>query len=407
MTRFQNDGFAPMNTPRHAPHSDPFMEQISLQTPIGPRPMLRFFVRYVISSTLIFLLFSKVNAQSIDAPNDPLCVRWRLISEKELPFLSRKISDPGLEHLENPRTFLASTAVFSAPDIDSVLPQTLPFDTPLEITRIGRDFKEQIFEIVRKDSSRYQYPTGKGLWWFEINWQGRLLWIKKLDIAYQSAMGNNRTRYFIVPTVTGGTFNQEFRWRLEKFDLKTQSRVDSVWLWFGAYKMDILPGERLKNVENIVSLHYCSGQCGGGGQEVVILDKGSSLLRLQNGGYDGEGLSPNNFQKWYIPRPSTRQSDSLWSLPNTFGWGEYDVQSLSYPARNHAHRQSTLAFESIHGELFRDIFNFPIATATGKWVWIKLTTTTYYRWDGKEISFVTETKRREFSLVEPDWDWAF
>lgn len=335
-------------------------------------------------------------AQTEDAP--PQGIRWKLISEKQLPLRIDTIRNLSSLYLKDPKTYLPATSLFSWPSMDSLLPQKLSNGEPVNVIGRAVDYTEQIFEVVRSDSTTYTYPTGKYINWLRIAHSDRNLWVREMDIAVQTLEADS-SRFFLVPEISGGKFNLSTNWRLEKYDLPSQSKLWEFSLPRVGYDIEILPAYGLRNVENIVSIHYYSRQCGGGGTEIIVLDLGSKPYPLQYGGYDGEGFLPRSFSNWHLPALHQANSDSLSSCPSLY----FDTEKIAIPNSLRRTKNHILAFEEVRDTLLLDSSeNLPFTNPSGMWLWKSQTTTTYGKWNGHRLRTVLVDIRTEFLPQEPD-----
>lgn len=159
-------------------------------------------------------------AQTEDAP--PQGIRWKLISEKQLLRIDT-IRNLSSLYLKDPKTSLPTTSLFSWPSMDSLLPQKLSNGEPVNVIGRAVDYTEQIFEVVRSDSTTYTYPTGKYINWLRIahsdQTSGSGKWTSQCKLWKQTVL------VFLVPEISGRKFNRSTNWRLEKYDLPSQSKL--------------------------------------------------------------------------------------------------------------------------------------------------------------------------------------
>jgi|GEM_PF-6692158 len=339
----------------------------------------------VLVRTTVGFAFVLILACRQPVKHQSLSVVKKLPSFKVFP-LDAGDGSPVADKMLNP-VVMYPCPVYLQPDSVSNQLETLPVLSVLQIKgRVERSYKDTV-----KNGNKSAYLSNAASIWYQVLIGGRQGYISEKNIAkFTFADSIQKVIYLIgisARTDTGSAMRTVLKYNMQRRQLL--SKVNFPANNSGNFSVAIVKNTALKNVSYLLRVDENMEYSGGGQTSQLVADGGDGLIAFPqtNIAYDdGDGLLQNVL---YIPAKGNDGALRFYidgDIRNHLGWSAYYVKAwdvYGIPANE------ILMYTSQKGQSVLDRNNQPVILKNYQPKFKSLVkTTTFYRWDGKEIKQV-------------------
>ncbi len=279
--------------------------------------------------------------------------------------------------------FSSSAKVYSKPDTNSIIIESLYFKNPLNLLEVGEDVKEIKTEIIDSFNVKHSLTTFKIQSWYKISLKSGIGFIKNSDVSTHT-FGDEKglCNYF---------FLQKNSCWIYKFDNTKNQFVDSLEL--KSFRNDYAKTVEVnswKNVNILFRSTMTNAYCGGGITTVFVIDangKLSELIRTESS-FDDE-IPDGHVSNLFLPIKFNQGKVLLilnGDIENVFNTFTGELNISKFPPKLIVPKNEFAVFNDTQIISQQDMNGELLLNTDGSYKTKTIEKTKYFKWNGFQLT---------------------